>query len=795
MVIATQEAAVSPSSTWIIPPENRFTLDPAIREALRGLEPRWGYGAFSEFIFYRTYSRDGEDWADVITRVIEGVFSIRKHHYLTHDLPWDETAMQGRAREMALSAFAGEWGPPGRGYWAMGTDLVYQLGSMALNNCGFVDVTVLSRDAHWAMDALMLGVGVGFSAYRDVVSGLRLPRTASGGGRDLPIRIEVPEDDWIKGYPTLGYVQAKNAWNATQITYVVPDSREGWADSVRLLLESYETGGPTIRFDYGRLRPRGAKIKGFGGEASGYWPLKKLHLQVRAILNHAATHKEEWSPSRLITDVINLIGVCIVAGNVRRSATIALGHADDAEFAELKHYADYDAQGKVIPTRYWYRRRFGWMSNNSYVLSERAHFERLVPTIADGIKRNGEPGFLNLKAVRAFGRLGDRAGITLANGSVLRRDDATGINPCGEIPLESYELCCLAEWYPTRCLDAEGQIDFAKAIRAAEHAAFYTQSVQLLPTHRPETNAVIGRNRRTGVSLAGAAALRELTTMTEAIRLMEHGYDAIRTENKRLSLASGVPEAIRVTAEKPSGTTSLLMGVPAGAHWPTSGYTMRRVRVDSGRAKLREVLDAAGVPHEPDLYSANTEVYTFPIKTPGAERMRPSHEVSMWEQADFAAVLSQHFVDNATSVTVTFDPLTRQAKEQQSADLLHRYAELQGRLRLLDGPLAEASDAAALEAARADLTAQQQSILAEFAALQRRHPEGDDVERLVASYAGKLKSMSMLPRADHGYAQTPEEAIDADTYLHLASQIGPLIWSFFQDEGMDDLYCAVCEVM
>lgn len=166
----------------------------------------------------------------------------------------------------------------------------------------------------------------------------------------------------------------------------------------------------------------------------------------------------------------------------------------------------------------------------------------------------------------------------------------------------------------------------------------------------------------------------------------------------------------------------------------------------------------------------------------------------MWEQADFAAVLSQHFVDNATSVTVTFDPLTRQAKEQQSADLLHRYAEVQGRLRVLDGLLAEARDAA-LETARADLAAQQQSILAEFAALQLRHPEGDDVERLVASYAGKLKSMAMLPRADHGYAQTPEEAIDADTYLHLASQIGPLVWNFFQDEGMDELYCAVCEVI
>lgn len=747
----------------------RFELSWMTKRQLKDLTPSWGYGPFSEFIFFRTYARDGEDWADVIIRVIEGTFSIRKDHYLKNGLAWDEPAMQYLAHTMALSAFKGEWGPPGRGYWAMGTDMVYQRGSMALNNCGYVDIKQLSRDVHWAMDALMLGVGVGFSAHHDVLSGLQLPRTEG------PVyRVERPEDDHENGYPTHSYTQAHEVWDlAGTIVYVVPDSREGWADAIKLLLESYEAGGPTIRFDYGRLRPRGAKIAGFGGEASGYVPLKKLHLQLRTILDHAVRHKDEWTPGRLITDVINLVGTCIVAGNVRRSATIALGHPDDTEFAKLKQYVDESGN----PTKYWYRRRFGWMSNNSYALSEREHFENLVPVIAEGIRRNGEPGFLNLKAVRNYGRLGDRVGTELPNGSILRQDNAIGINPCGEIPLESYELCCLAEWYPTRCL-TDGRIDFDQAMQAARYAAFYTQTVQLLMTHRPETNEVIARNRRTGVSFGGAATALELTTMTEAIKLMEHGYAAIREENKRASIEAGVPEAIRVTAMKPSGTTSLMMGVTPGAHWPTAGYMIRRARVDNNRWKLRSVLEAAGVPHEPDLWSANTEVYEFPVRTPGADRVRPVEKVSMWEQADFAAVLAQHFVDNAVSVTVTFDPMTRSEKDAQARGLVDRLGEL-----------------AELAAQGVFFPEEKDQLLKDLASLQSRIPEGDDVERLVASYIGKLKSMSMLPRSNHGYAQAPEEAIDEFTYYRRVAALGELDWSSFTDQGVQELYCSTCETV
>lgn len=748
----------------------RFVLNPITRAMLAHRPEPWdrGYGVFSEFIFWRTYSRDGERWYEVIIRVIEGTFSIRKDYFAKTRRPWDEAAEQARAHEMARSAYDGEWGPPGRGYWAMGTELIYGKGGMALNNCGYVEVKDLGRDVHWAMDGLMMGVGIGFSTWHEVLD-LTLPRTT--GPRYVAAALDDSSDGIVIDSPA--YTLAKSFWDdAGSIDFLIPDSREGWCDSVRLLIDSYR-GGPTVRFAYHRIRPKGAPIKGFGGEASGPGPLRKLHRQIRVILEHATRHQAAWTNARLITDIINLVGCCIVAGNVRRSATIALGHPEDASFAELKHYADY-VDGREIRQPNYYRRRHGWMSNNSYVLSERHHFEQLVPVIADGIKRNGEPGFLNLKAAHNFGRLGDRTGTILPNGSPLRQETGTGVNPCGEVLLETYELCCLAEWYPSHCATHEA------AIRAAEHAAFYTQTVQLLKTHRPETNDVIARNRRTGISLAGAAALRESTTMTQTIKLMEDGYAAIRTENKRLAIETGVPEAIRVTAEKPSGTTSLLMGVPAGCHWPTGAYIRRAARVNDDRPLLQEVLSHANVQHEPDLWSANTEVYYFPVKTAGAETIRPVDQVSMWEQADLAVTLAQHFVDNAVSVTVTFDPLTRAEQARQLTQLLDWYADALSIIPQLTG----------VERAEREMIAD--GYLEEILALQKRVPEGDDVERLLASYIGKLKSMSMLPRLGHGYAQAPETAISQEQYQTELSQLDCFDWSRFHGQGVEEVFCSTC---
>lgn len=281
-----------------------FSLDTA--EELELLRPEFGYNGFGEFIFNRTYSRikhngKQENWADVVVRVINGVMSIRKDHYVRNHIEWDEKRWQDYAHEMARSMFEMKWLPPGRGLWAMGTSFVVERGAMALYNCAATKLGSNDRfanDCHWLMDALMLGVGVGFEALRD------------------DLRLYRPEGTF---------------------KYEIPDTREGWCDSIKLLLEAYtQPGRYQPEFEYSRIRPAGELIRGFGGQASGPGPLIQLHDDIRRLCTTPGL-----SPLRLKTDIANKIGVCVVAGNVRRSAELAKGDIKDREFMDLKDYDKY----------------------------------------------------------------------------------------------------------------------------------------------------------------------------------------------------------------------------------------------------------------------------------------------------------------------------------------------------------------------------------------------------------------------------------------------------------------------
>ena len=569
----------------------RFELKTDVCEALKGKTPRFGFGGFGEATYYRTYSRRKEDgsqehWADTVIRVTNGVMSVRKQHYSNSLLLWDEGHCQAYAAEMAEAMFEMKWLPPGRGLWAMGTEYVYTRGGAALNNCGAVDTSDLSSAADWAMDMLMCGVGVGFNTAWD--------------GRNAA----VPD----KSRP---------------VPFVIPDSREGWVASVRMLIESYTKEGAWFAFDYDTIRPAGSPIRGFGGTASGPEPLKTLHRRIESYLD--AFCAGETDATRCTADVFNAIGACVVAGNVRRSAEIALGSADDGTFLELKDYARHPERSEI-----------GWMSNNTVVLEKTQDFEKL-PMIARQIIANGEPGIMNLINVQEYARYGRKS-----------HDNAWLANPCAEIPLESHELCNLAEVFPSRCGDEE---DFYKVL---EYATFYASTVALLPTHRPETNAIVVRNRRIGVSLSGVADMLDGLGATELTRRLRKGYKIVQAVNRKLAADAGVPASIRVTTIKPSGTISQLAGVSSGMHFPTFQYALRRMRVGNDSAVCR-VLKAAGVPHEPDAYSDNTTVFAFPIDQ---GKTRKATEVSAWEQFAFLAMLQREWSDNMVSCTVYFDPET-----------------------------------------------------------------------------------------------------------------------------------------
>ena len=324
-----------------------------------------GRNSIGEITFIRTYSRVKEDgtkekWYGVCRRVIEGMYSIQKDWAAKNRLPWNANKAQASAKEAYDRMFNLKWTPPGRGLWVTGTELIHDRGVVAgLYNCSFVSTGDIERHDPgavfgWVMDALMLGVGVGFDTR--------------GASKNIVVSERTPTDT----------------------VYTIPDTREGWVESIRLLINSFLRHNHSLEFDYSEIRPYGEPIKGFGGTASGPGPLQKVHRQITEIFE---SRIGETLDSRMIVDIVNLIGTCVVAGNVRRSATIALGDQNDEEFIELKNY-DKNPE----------RAEYGWMSNNTVVVdSEGYDYEDAAKRITD----NGEPGFLWLDTMQKYGRLGD----------------------------------------------------------------------------------------------------------------------------------------------------------------------------------------------------------------------------------------------------------------------------------------------------------------------------------------------------------------------------------------------------
>jgi len=274
----------------------------------------WGYqdaggNSVGEITFLRTYSRlkaDGtkETWVDVCERVINGMYSIQKDWCKTSRLPWNDSKGQASAKEAFDRLFNLKWTPPGRGLWVMGTPIVNeQHNSAALQNCSFVSTASMTKldpakPFAFLMEASMLGVGVGFDDK----------------GADKDFTIYEPKDEE---------------------TYVIPDTREGWVDSTSALINSYlKPEQSKLTFDYSQIRPAGAPIKTFGGTAAGPEPLMRLHNLISVIFANRAGSKLTRVD---IADIGNLIGVCVVSGNVRRSAELLLGRLDDKDFLNLKN--------------------------------------------------------------------------------------------------------------------------------------------------------------------------------------------------------------------------------------------------------------------------------------------------------------------------------------------------------------------------------------------------------------------------------------------------------------------------
>ncbi|KAJ2326027.1 hypothetical protein IWW51_002489 [Coemansia sp. RSA 2702] len=498
--------------------------------------------------------------------------------------------------------------PPGRGLWAMGSPLTEERGLFAaLNNCAFVSTSKMWDDVRpskpfaFLMDAAMLGVGVGFDTRGAKVA------------RQHNIKVAGPT-------------------NST-ITYAIPDSREGWVESTAMLIDSYlSTNHHSCVFDYSQIRAAGQPIRGFGGVASGPGPLRELHGLIRQLLD-----KHIGAPLSVtgIVDLMNVIGKCVVSGNVRRTAEIAFGDPHDPEYIDLKNY-------EVNP----HRAAYGWTSNNSVFATVGMDYA----DICQRVQKNGEPGIQWMENARRYGRMGEET---------ARDTRIEGTNPCNEQCLESYELCCLVETFP----DSHTTLD--EYLETLESAMLYAKTVTLLPTHWPETNCVMLRNRRIGTSVSGIAQFITRRSVHQLQTWLDTAYNYVQELDGRLSEEFCVPRSVKTTSVKPSGTVSLLAGATPGMHYPESRFCIRRVRV-SKQSDILPALKQAGYAVEEDVVDTSSMVVEIPVDH-GAG-VRGLRDVSMWEQLALVALLQRCWSDNQVSATVTFDPATEGPQLRHALD-------------------------------------------------------------------------------------------------------------------------------
>jgi ribonucleoside-triphosphate reductase len=351
--------------------------------------------------------------------------------------------------------------------------------------------------------------------------------------------------------------------------------------------------------------------------SAGHEPLALLHQNLTELYD---TRIGETVTSVDIVDTENLIGKCVVAGNVRRSAALALGAYDDKEYLSMKN-----DQEKLYSHR--------WGSNNSF----EAKVGMDYTWHAAQSQKNGEPGYIWLNNARTRGRFKDDP----------RDDDAQvmGFNPCVEQQLEDAELCCLVETYPAK---HENYDDYLKTLKIAY---LYGKTVTLVNTHWPETNAIMLKNRRIGLSQSGVVQAFAKHGRRQLYDWCDKAYDHVRALDEEYSNWLCIPRSVRMTSIKPSGTVSLLNGSTPGIHFPESEYYIRRIRF-SITSDLLDPLKEAGYFMEPDAYSPNTTVVEFPVKEPHFEKSK--RDVSMWEQLEIAAQYQHFWADNSVSVTVTF---------------------------------------------------------------------------------------------------------------------------------------------
>jgi len=494
----------------------------------------------------------------------------------------------------------------GRMLWQLGTETVKKFGANSLLNCWYVSIND-PKTFLFIFENLMLGGGVGFSIRREDIH--ELPKVKKGV--DVVHKCTKDAD------------------------FIVPDSRSGWVEILRKVLDAYYVTGKSFSYSTILVRGAGERISGFGGTASGPGILIEGIEKISKILQIREGKKLR---STDVLDICNIIGSIVVAGNVRRSAQIALGDPDDYLYLRAKNWSLGNIPNwRAMSNNTIYADDFSHISNeiwtNGYIVDKETGFAK------------GEPyGFFNLPLSQKFGRLKDGA-MKSSKLYPTNEDNVLGTNPCAEISLTSYECCNLSELYLNNITSVEELVDCATLLYKTQKAT------AAMPFIHDETNKIVHKNMRLGLGVTGICQCSD-----EKIEWLDKGYEALRKFDKEWSKTKGYPESIKLTTVKPSGTLSLLAGSTPGVHPAYSPFYIRRVRMGSDD-KLVNICRDLGYHVEfvrgfdgKDDHS--TVVVSFPCSA-GNECV-VAKSMTAVQQLDLVKKLQTYWSDNAVSVTVYY---------------------------------------------------------------------------------------------------------------------------------------------
>ncbi len=462
---------------------------------------------------------------------------------------------------------------------------------VAAYNCSFLAVDD-PKAFDEALLVLMCGTGVGFSVERQFIQ--KLP--------------EVPAD-----------------LHETEEVIEVADSKEGWAKGLRQLI-SRLYAGEIPKWDTSKIRPSGARLKTFGGRASGPEPLENLFKFAINLFTKAAGRKLN---SIECHDLMCQVAAAVVVGGVRRSAMISLSNLSDDRMRHAKMGNWWDHQ---VNRSY---------ANNSISFTERpdmGSFLREWTSIYES--KSGERGIFNREAAKAKATSIGRES----------RDDF-GTNPCGEISLRSKQFCNLSE---VIIRETDGVGELKKKVEIATIIGTIQSALVDFKYLSPKWKKNSEEERLLGVSLTGIFDHKIMSGQGEYEKsvlagTLEQLREVTRETNKEWAEKLGIPESKAITTVKPSGTVSQLVNSGSGIHPRYAKHYIRRVRADV-KDPLAAWMQERGVPSEVDVYNPQNLVFSFPMAS--AENSMTRHDISALEHLELWLTYRKHWTDHNPSVTI-----------------------------------------------------------------------------------------------------------------------------------------------